>query len=156
MILVGVAVALGASMITTGEVPGVGDRTGATPSAHQTMTFAPLPTIAPTTVPPPAAASTSLEGRGSKTGPTVALSGAYVLKASVKMRKGCRFQLYLDGSTEVEPIYETAAAKVTGAVRVIYKGRDTLVMDEDFEYGPYAFRVVARKCGPWSVTLRRP
>ncbi|HVQ21803.1 MAG TPA: hypothetical protein VMT36_00900 [Candidatus Saccharimonadia bacterium] len=40
-------------------------------------------------------------------------------------------------------------------VRVTY-GSDVFIADEDFEYGTYNLRVVAKRCGAWSISLRRP
>lgn len=96
----------------------------------------------------PAADTASLKGKGNKTGKPVALEGDYVLKTSVKLKRGCIFRVYLDGWNS-----ETldAAKNRSGGGR--HKATVDLV---GLPRQPYRIRVKAKKCGAWSAALTRP
>jgi hypothetical protein len=92
-------------------------------------------------------ARTTLKGTGSKTGAPVVLAGDYVLKDSVEAKVGCHWAIYLDG-LDSEPLDEFT----TNAPGSHSTSADQIGLDLQ----RYTIRVVATKCGAWSVSLARP
>jgi hypothetical protein len=89
----------------------------------------------------------ALEGTGSKVGPAVVLAGDYVLKDSVKAKAGCHWALYLDG-LDPEP-WDEFTTDAPG-------GHSTSTDEIGLDLSEYQLRVVASKCGAWTVSLSRP
>jgi hypothetical protein len=103
------------------------------------------PTARPT-VRPVAMDVVSLSGTGSKTGPKAVLAGDYVFRDSITTKPGCHWRVYLDGFS-TEPIDD---------VTTNTSGSSSSEFDEQgLDLREYAFRVIASKCGSWSVSLRR-
>jgi hypothetical protein len=88
----------------------------------------------------------ALKGTGSKTGAPVALAGDYVLKDKVTTKAGCHWAMYLDG-LDPEPLDEIT----TDAPGSHSNEADEIGLD----LRHYTIRVVASRCGAWSVSLAR-
>jgi hypothetical protein len=87
-----------------------------------------------------------LKGTGSKTGRTVVLSGDYVFRDTVKAKPGCDWVAYLDG-LDPEPLDE---------FETDFSGGHSNSADElGLDLRKYTIRVVATKCGAWSVSITR-
>lgn len=87
-----------------------------------------------------------MDGTGSKRGVSVTLEGDYVFRAKVAAKPGCHFQVYVDG-LGVEPFDDSQTAS-SGTY-------DTTSDEPGIELGSYSLRVVATKCGRWTVSLAR-
>lgn len=88
-----------------------------------------------------------LSGTGSKTGRPVVLAGDYVLRDHVTTKPGCHWRVYLDGLDD-QPLDEVSTDTSGSA--------STTADETGLDLRAYTIRVVATKCGAWTVSLRRP
>ncbi len=89
----------------------------------------------------------TLKGTRSKSGGPATLEGDYVLAVLVKGKPGCRWSVSLEGLAT--PVLARYSTNKNGTYR-------KTVNVGAVEHGDYPLVVKSRKCGTWSVTLKRP
>ena len=89
----------------------------------------------------------AVHGSGSASSSRGTLKGDYVLRTSVKTKKGCRWSVRLQGPTSA--LLDSGSARRSATHRLTV---NTLGVEQ----GDYRLVVKTSKCGAWSAALSRP
>lgn len=87
----------------------------------------------------------AMSGTGGKQGPATDLAGDYVLSTKVKGKTGCTWSVGLEGDPPLVDLRTSSGTSHQTTVGITGLGAAS-----------YRIVVKSTKCGPWSVSLKRP